>query len=307
MTLSVLMYHYIRGGHDSGPRLNAMALDDFRRQIEQLAAGWEIATIESATAFLSGEYVPRRPLCLLTFDDALREHYEEATPILVERGVSGIFFVQTSGPCGHVAAVHQSHLLMAHLGFERYRALFLARLARFSPETALDVDDVKVRRRYRWDTLDVARFKYLSNFIVGQSLRERILSELFGEHFGDEAAFAREFYFSWREAREMQRAGMLLGGHSHRHASLPALRREEKETDLHRCAELLFRNVDPQAVWPFSYPYGETDEDTAGLLGRFGFGPAFTTEFQTNEPGVDLLRIRRVDPKDVEVTAACTS
>ena len=61
----------------------------------------------------------------MTFDDGLREHYADVTPILAEEQIQGLFFLITG--CmedGVVAPVHMNHFLMAHLGFEVYRRAF---------------------------------------------------------------------------------------------------------------------------------------------------------------------------------------
>ena len=49
-----------------------------------------------ASAICGATYKPRRDLCLLTFDDGLKEHYREVTPILHERGIEGVFHVITA-------------------------------------------------------------------------------------------------------------------------------------------------------------------------------------------------------------------
>ena len=66
-----------------------MLLDDFRSQVRCLPDMFEMATLESAMEFLTGKYMPRRDLCLMTFDDGLREHYADVTPILAEEGIQG--------------------------------------------------------------------------------------------------------------------------------------------------------------------------------------------------------------------------
>jgi peptidoglycan/xylan/chitin deacetylase (PgdA/CDA1 family) len=310
--LHVVMYHYVRDlSRTRWPKLHAVLLDDFRRQVSALSDGYEMATLESALAFLDGRYRPRRSLCLLTFDDGLKEHCAAVTPILHDAGVHGIFMVQTSGPEGKVAAVHKNHFLLAAVDFEEYRARFLARLESLchGPRAAFDNHDV--RRAYRWDSLEIAQFKYLVNFIVAEPVRQQILDELFDEYLGSERPFAVHLYINWAEARDMQSAGMVIGGHSHDHASLPALADEAKRADLTRSVALLRDHLNPQPAWPFSYPYGAVDDTTVAILRELGFACAFTTALGTNATGADPFRIGRMDPKDVarpsSVLQPCTS
>lgn len=296
----VVMYHYVRDlPRTPFPRIRGLLTRDFRLQLDSLQARYEMATMETALAFWYGQYVPKRDLCLLTFDDGLKDHYTDVLPILVERKIEGLFFVITS--CIEeklVAAVHKNHFLMAALGFGKYRQAFLERLAELSPGTDLSVDTELVGRTYRWDGPEVAAFKYLLNFRIGESTRDRILTELFLEHFGSESEFSRDLYFSWEEAREMQQEGAILGGHSHKHVPLATLPRDQQQRDLELCSSLLRERLALQAIWPFSYPYGKREtftEQTTAILQRKAFACAFSTVPGETQPGDDVFMLRRTD------------
>ncbi len=303
--LKVVMYHYVRDlPRTAFPRIKGMLTDDFLSQLKRLSEDYEMASLESALAFLRGEYQPRRDLCLLTFDDCLKEHYAEVTPVLADHKTQGIFFVITSCLQEHrVAAAHMNHFLMAALDFGFYRDAFRERLRQLDPNSIsiAEIDREKVRSAYRWDTFEVASFKYLFNFSLDPALRDRIVKDLFEEHIGAESEFSRALYFNWEEGKQMQGAGMLLGGHSHQHLSLATLADKEQEDDLRMCYRLLKENLLPQGAWPFSYPYGNRssfNQTTVQQLERLGFSCSFATEVGTNRPGAELFAIRRVDCKE---------
>ena len=221
-TLTVVMYHYVRDfPRTRFPRIKGVLTSDFYRQVESLAERYEMATLESSLAFLSGTYRPGRDLCLLTFDDGFKEHYTDVLPILAEKGVQGIFFVPTV--CveeERMLSVHKNHFLMATLDFANYRDSFLVQLRTLIPDFETNIDSAKAVATYRWDAPEVASFKFMLNFCVPDVLREQVMKALFVQNFGDEAAFARELYLNWNEAQQMQSAGMVLGGHSHDHTAL---------------------------------------------------------------------------------------
>lgn len=303
-TLTVVMYHYVRDfPRTLFPRIKGMMTDDFRRQVDAIADRYEMATVESALAFLAGTYRPSRDLCMLTFDDGLKEHYTDVTPVLAERKIQGLFFLPTA--CleeSRVAAVHKSHFLMASMEFAEYREEFLRELARLAPGTATAVDPARARSTYRWDEIEVAQFKYLLNFTVPAAVRERILDSLFAAHLGEERAFARELYVSWQEAGSMQAEGMVMGGHSHNHVALSTMDEAAQGADLRACAALLRERLCAQDRWPFSFPYGKRDSFTPAtvtFLRECGFGLSFTTEVGSNGAGTDPFTIRRIDAKDV--------
>ncbi len=299
--LSVVAYHYVRDlARTRFPKLNALGTDSFRRQVQWLEDRYEMATLESALAFLDDRYRPSRDLCLLTFDDGLKEHYTEVLPILVERGIQGVFLVTTACMDGWLASVHKNHFLLASLDFTEYQHAVVRNLSERFPSIPTDVDADLAQLTHRFDPPDVAEFKYLLNYTLPASVRNEVLETLFVHFIGDEAAFARELYLDWDEAVEMQRANMVLGGHSHRHRALTTLPRDDREQDLQTCAALLRQRLDDQPLWPFSYPHGDTDDLTNTLLRQLGFDCGFTIRIgpkQVTHP--DRFRIQRLDATDI--------
>ncbi len=298
--LHTVMYHYVRDlPRTPYPKLKAMLEDDFRAQVADLRRHFEMATLETALAYLGGSYAPSRELCLLTFDDGVAEHYRTVTPILAEAGVEGQFFLISSCVEEHkVAPVHMNHFLMAGLDFGEYRREMLERLGCSDD----GVDEAMARHTYKWDTIEVARFKYLFNFVVPAAVRDSAVAGLFEARIGKEADFARELYVSWEQARAMQSAGMRMGGHTHWHRPLSTLEDGELRFDLGSCRRLLDANLGPQSLWPFSYPYGKRSsysDAAVEMLSELGFACSFTTENGPSGPGTGRFHIRRVDCKAV--------
>lgn len=67
------------------------------------------------------------------------------------------------------------------------------------------------------------------------------------------------------------------------------------------CMDLLHRNLKPQSLWPFSYPYGKASSfspATVKTLRELGICCPFGTEVGVNAAGEDLFRLCRLDPKD---------
>ena len=306
--LHVATYHYVRDlPRTRFPQIKGMLLDDFRSQVHALPDMFEMATIESAVAFLTGKYVPRRDLCLMTFDDGLREHYADVTPVLAEKGIQGFFFL-ISGCLedGVVAPVHMNHFLTAYLGFKTYQSEFMQTLRELGFTGEGDIDPMVAQRTYPLDTKEASQFKYLFNFVLPPKTRDLAVRALFQKHLGKEDEFGRELYLNWSEAREMQREGMVIGGHSHQHRPMATLRYPELYADLTRNWDLIQKNLLPQEIWPFSYPYGKADSynrHTVEILRQLGYRLALCTEPGNNLPGMDLFSIRRVDCKDITANA----
>jgi peptidoglycan/xylan/chitin deacetylase (PgdA/CDA1 family) len=301
--LTVVMYHYVRDlPNTKFPKLKGMLREDFRQQVADLSQTYEMATLESSLAYLAGAYQPSRTMCLLTFDDGLKEHYTEVLPVLAENHVQGVFFLITR--CMEdraVAPVHMNHFLMADLEWDVYKNAFLEQIAaEDSSALATSGNEAQVARTYPWDTPEVAQFKYLFNFVLDAATRDRIVQKLFEQYFGSEKKFADELYLSWDDARTMQTAGMVMGGHTHQHMPLSRLVDPELDADLRVCRTLLDKNLHAQPAWPFSYPYGKNDSfnrSTVEKLMSLGFDCSFATESGMNYPHGDRFAICRIDCK----------
>jgi peptidoglycan/xylan/chitin deacetylase (PgdA/CDA1 family) len=301
--LLVVMYHYVRDVRGSRfPGIHAVGVDEFRRQVRELVSRCEVPDVGGVLAFLEGRYVPQRPLCLFTFDDGFAEHATTSAPILREYGAYGMFFLATA--CqeeGRVLPVHKNHFLMACLGFDAYRERFEKLLAEFG-RPAPEVDPKAARAAYRWDTLEVATFKYVLNHHLPTATRDAVVSRLFEEELGSEAEFGASLYLDWHQAAAMQRDGMLIGGHTHTHSMLAAHPEEMQRGEIATCARLLTERLGARADRPFAYPFGKAhtfDHVTERLVEEAGFACAFSTETGMNTGVEPRFAIRRLDPKDL--------
>lgn len=306
--LHVVIYHYVRDLEGSRfPGIKGIRTGDFERQVDVLRDRYEMATLESSLAFLSGRYRPKRDLCLLTFDDGLKDHYTQVTPILAARQIEGQFFLITGCLSERMMApVHKTHFLMAGVPLGELQTAFRSALDDLSAGTAYPVDPEKAKRQYRFDNPEAAAFKYLLNFVAPPGLRDQALGRIFARYLGPEDELSRDVYVTWDEARAMQSAGMLLGGHTHTHAQpLARMTDDDQVRELERCAALLHEQLRPQHLWSFSYPWGKPDtysSFTVDLVRRLGFHCGFTTTVGTNKAGDDPYRIIRVDTKDMAGT-----
>lgn len=306
--LHVVMYHYVRDLPDPRyPGLKGISREKFESHLDRLAKRYEMASLESALAHVQGDYQPERDLCLLSFDDGLKEHATVAAPILAQRGLQGVFFISTAAlEQEAVFPVHKNQLLLATLEFEEYRSGLLRLIKEQHPELAsMAVDEQKACKAHRWDEPEVACFKYFLNACLPARVRESIISQIFIEHLGPEQALAKELYLSPADAVEMQAAGMVLGGHAHSHVRLSSLVPAEQQKELQSCYNLLTQAAEPQAIWPFCYPWGKSDtfdQTTVDIAAQLGFHCAFTSEPGSNPMGQPVFELMRTDAAAIEGT-----
>jgi peptidoglycan/xylan/chitin deacetylase (PgdA/CDA1 family) len=93
----VLMYHSISDGPaDRRYRPYVVSREAFARQIRLIRErGHTALTVSGLVRAWSTRRLPHRPV-VVTFDDALRDFYDNALPILLEQGVAATLYVPTA-------------------------------------------------------------------------------------------------------------------------------------------------------------------------------------------------------------------
>ena len=92
--MKAIMYHYVRPAPEQLPYFRYLHIDDFARQLDWFARHDRFLSREEfCNACETGD---ARDGIVLTFDDGLADHYSYVLPLLVERGLFGIFYVCTA-------------------------------------------------------------------------------------------------------------------------------------------------------------------------------------------------------------------
>lgn len=301
--LVTVMYHYVRDVEKTPFKdINAESVQEFKRQVDRVKENFDTPPLEACVEFIEGGWSPRRDICLLTFDDGLREHYDTVAEILLSTGTPGAFFLPTAAlEEREVLSVHMNHFLLAALGTEE----FDRQIRKAADELAVELPPApmpeRVRAVYRWDDDDTACLKYLLNHQLSADLTERLVSHVFAQVLGPQADFAESLYITWSQARKMQDSGLVVGGHTHRHKVLAGLDDHQQYADLQRSFDLLRSHLG-NGRRAFAYPYGKPSTYTGATvrcLSDLGYLCAFNTEVNHGRPGLSRWEIPRIDPKDL--------
>ena len=301
--LVIVTYHYIRDLPNTPfPKIKGLLTEEFRKQIDYLVSRYDMASWDSVLDFLHGDYIPKRDICYLTFDDGLKDHYMNVMPILLEKGVMGTFFpITTCLEESRVTSVHKNHFLMAKLEFNDLYRGFVNCISDLAPEAKLEADPKVVREMYPWDEPDVATYKYYVNHSLPAE-SERVLDILFQENFPDEHNFASNLYMNWSEVEELQRQGMSIGAHSHQHRAFSKLSPSDQVNDLQTCRDILLKHIPNLTNIAFCYPYGQLNSfmnQTPYLVQEAGFSAALTTMPGWNYPDTNRYLLNRLDTRNV--------
>ncbi len=307
----VVMYHYVhdqetlpRPGLPSiPPGIPGLTSRDFRVQIDRLCALMEPIDWPTLYAWMCGRgSIPERCF-MLTFDDGLADHAETVLPILRERGLRGVFFVPGVILISHrLLPAHELHLLLALLDERTLEQELLSYLAQHKGDDTdwmASVDPAAAQAMYYYEPPGRARLKYLLTMRLPPDLRLEAVDALFERHVGASARWAPHWYLSWDDLAKMESLGHTVGGHGYRHEPYSRMTPAQHREDVRRTAAVLRGGLGPD-IRPFSYPYGQCDEESCAACREAGFAHAFTTERRWVTRGSDVFRLPRVDTIDVE-------
>jgi peptidoglycan/xylan/chitin deacetylase (PgdA/CDA1 family) len=99
---------------------------------------------------------------------------------------------------------------------------------------------------------------------------------------------------TWDEVREMAGAGVEIGAHTLTHPRLTDLSAAEAAAEVAGARQLIEAKIEAP-VASFAYPYGLFDDSVAEAVAAAGYHLACTTRPGFNRPGIDPLRLRRIE------------
>jgi peptidoglycan/xylan/chitin deacetylase (PgdA/CDA1 family) len=286
VTLTIVMYHYVR----DGARVHARTVAELERQLDHVAERYECMGV--------GEIVEQRwpeNGCVLTFDDGLVEHLATVAPALEQRGLRGVFCPPGRAVVERVPLdVQKTQFLLASTG--DHRALGDRILAAAEDPDRLWADNTPL---HRFDPPETVFVKRTLQEGLPEESRRRLLDELFAEHVADdERAFADELYLTLDDCRELVRRGHDVIGHGWLHKRLGLLDDAGQRDELERTRAFV---ADIGGTWALCYPYGSRNEATLGLLKELGCALALTTEPRRATREDPLLELPRIDTNDLEL------
>jgi peptidoglycan/xylan/chitin deacetylase (PgdA/CDA1 family) len=235
----------------------------FREHLVLLTERFEFVDITRLLR-LRNSRPPRKPLALITFDDGYEDNYELAFPILKEFGLTAAFFIPTAFiggsrlPWWDEVAWSLRNATAERIRLEGARDDFELGPERLEHSIFAILELVKVRARIPMDE---------------QVMEIREVSRPAGSM---QAAGARLF-LNREQLREMRRAGMDIGSHTHSHRILSHLDGDSQREELEESKAILEELLD-EPVPAVAYPVGtssayspETCRIAESLGYRIGF------------------------------------
>lgn len=251
-----LGYHYIRNGNAPGPNCTP---DRLRKQITALQDdGYEIITCgEVVKRLKAGRPLPEKH-ATLSFDDGLKDQYTTAFPILRECGVPATFFYITCALDSKLPPVIGFQILIELLGAERLEKEILPKMLKGIPYLdLLDPQRYDVSDRKMGEAPELRRIKWMFNHWPSQAFKQEKLNEMFAEYIGEgsQERYAREWFMSGNDLRELAAADMEIASHTVTHPALDVTGIDDIEQELRVSQQRLFDEVG-SPVNSFAWTFG---------------------------------------------------
>jgi peptidoglycan/xylan/chitin deacetylase (PgdA/CDA1 family) len=302
-------YHYVNSRKDGFyGGLNKTSFEQFSSQLRILMKEYRaVMPKEFEEMFYSGA-IPENNMFLMTFDDGLKDHYENVFPVLKENNLKAGFSVPSAlFEKKEVLLAHKNHILLASMGDKELIEKININLKEIAPDAydKYKIDDKEkkdaedpylLQLKYKRDNVLIGNLKYTLLFMK-TDLKEKILNKIFKEKYPDEEKIFDEFYMNRGELLEMVESGMAIIGHGSTHNNLSSLDEDGQKKEISVSKDLI-KNIFGYEMTQFSYPYGGYSRTTIDLLKNYGFRCAFTVNARDVDFGASPFEISRYSTVD---------
>lgn len=295
MPLLAVNHHYFR---DFGPGRGIYPTSPAQMEANVRALrdnGWVLGGQRNLLGFCRGTYNTSEKLCVITFDDGLKEQMC-CLHLLESLGADAVFCVSTAPMVtGRVLDVHKMHMIRAELSDEE-----LAKRLQYFGFDSYAFDPDVLALQYRYDEGLSRQVKYFLNFVLDLEQKDRWVTALFRELFADEKVVAADLYMDAEDWKLLAKKGS-LATHGHRHLPLATLSPQDMAADMEMSLEVI-REKTGYGVQGIGYPFGgktavsESVFDTAKALG-LGYG--FTMQRGVNSASSNPMALNRIDVNDL--------
>lgn len=278
--LIAINYHYIRERFDAPyPSIFGLNPREFSAQLDLLGQSAEFLGAEDIVDILEG----RKPLpprsVVITFDDGFREQYEIAWPILQEKGIPAIFFVNTKPiEDDFVTTTHKIHLIRAYT--PPNMLITMLKDIMEMENISMAFPNEKIAQSIKiYDTPENAQIKYFLNCVLTEQEQHLVIDRCFSILGFDEPQVNKDLYMTKDMIKDLAQNGA-LGTHGHAHRPLGLLDEKEALTDFKLSIKKI-KKWTGYTISSLSFPFGFREacsEKVASYAQKCDVKFAFTME-----------------------------
>ena len=263
------MYHYVREYDDKYPNFRFLDIKNFRIQLDYLSETYGFSSKTEWSDFLAGKEVSNyKEKVILTFDDAMRCHFEYVFPELERRNLWGIFYVPTMPYTeARILDVHKIHLLCgAFEGNELLETLLSLITDTMIPDSKCE-EFRSMTYSSQTNYEGVTEFKRILNYFIDYEFRNDVInsiSDKFNYTFD-----SNSFYIPQKDLLKMKEHGHIIGSHTVNHPVMSKLSHTEQLKEIESSFNFLDKIQCTTYNRTYCHPYGgfhSFNDDTVDIL-----------------------------------------
>ena len=248
MALENYFFHYIRKYNRSYPYFNFLHENNFKKIITSKIDKLIKIGDDIDTKYKKKKYI-------FSFDDGLKDHLF-ASNILKKKNILGIFFINTVPIIEKkILNVHKLHLI-----FGRFKSEEIIKEL-YSIES-INLENIKIpsSKRYQLENaLDKDHINKIKlKVFLNQNKNFFLINKLFNFFFSKltQKKILEKFYLSRDDIIDIDRKGMIIGGHSHSHKLLSSLSFKDQNKEIKKNINYLSKILKKKIDF-FASPWGD--------------------------------------------------
>ena len=292
------MYHYVQEFEQELPNFRYLDIRNFKKQLDFFGKNFGFVTREEWNdILLKKNFGEHKDKVILTFDDAIKCHFEYIYPELNKRGLWGIFYVPTNPyKEKRILDVHRIHLLCGAFNGKDLLGVLLKliddemtpdnKISEFKSKTYISQDNY----------MGVTEFKKILNYFVSYKFREKLIDAI-AKEFNYKFDF-NNFYVSEENLKTMSLNGNLIGSHTATHPVMSKLNTKEQLSEI-KNSFLFLKDLVSSTEKTYCHPYGgfhSFNKNTIEILNKENVLYSFNVDARDLEER-DLISARQYLPR----------
>ena len=265
------------------PYLRYLHLNNFCRQLDFFEKEYGFVERDDFVCALQTGQVPESGV-ILTFDDAIADHFDYVLPELQRRKLWGIFYIPTGVYSnGTLLDVHQLHVLLGTFGGVEIMNSINDYITTEMLNQNYVEDFFKLPSDNQDDDTNASQVKLILNKFIQNNYRDEILEYLVNKYNDGVRSTAKEFYITSEQIKLLQKNGMIVGSHAVSHRVFSKLNIDEQEQEIKESFDYLDEITGGLDIRTFCYPYGgkiSYNSNTIKILKKLKFKLAYTVKYK---------------------------
>jgi len=309
-----MMYHFISTKEEDSlfKNFKGILIEDFKDHLDYLCSHFEpITHSDLLCASNNLNSLPSNSF-YLTFDDGIKQHFNNVYPLLLEYKLTGSFFVPTKHLVESSVSLLEKQRVCQYSLFPTYNNFlwhfyYKAKgivnnnlLSQIEPNDDNIQSSANYLKKYSFYSTEERFYRKIRNEILNEINFESIIDLLFYDFYSDTKDFIKRYYMSWSDLNDMNSSGMTIGGHTHSHCFLDKLPMSKMCQEIDQGLELLRKNINSQ-INSFAYPYGSVNNAVKRYLATCDINYAFgVASSNSTNSKTDYYYIERIDASNFD-------